>query len=130
LRASTESTTSKLERITLQLEGYQTANAELEHMNADLKRTEVDLKRQLDKWQNLETKGGAEVDAMRKRRIELEVQVKELQKRLDDAGKEDIESAKVLEKEKRKVDKLKAILLEWKVCPCFFFGDQLSETLP
>lgn len=61
----------------------------------------------MDRWQNLETKGDVEMEEMRKRRIELEVQVKELQARVKELEKSEKESAKVLEKERNKVEKLK-----------------------
>jgi hypothetical protein len=72
----------------------------------------------------LENKGGAEVETMRKRRIELEVQVKELQGRLGDTETREQEHAKALEKEKSRVIKLKDILAEWRVrgLNLFFFA--------
>jgi len=115
LRVTAESTASKLERTTLQLDGAQSANAELERLNDELKRSDGEIKRQLDKWQSLENKGGAEVEAMRKRRIELEVQVKELENRLGGANKREKENTSALEKERVRVSKLKEILGEWRV---------------
>ncbi|KAL5504118.1 hypothetical protein ACEPAH_8191 [Sanghuangporus vaninii] len=107
LRAASESASTKLERTTLQLEGAKTNLAELESTNAELKRTNADLKRQMDKWQSLETKGGAEVEDMRKQKIELEVQVKELQSRVKDMEKGEKSLTKAVEKERNKVEKLK-----------------------
>jgi uncharacterized protein YlxW (UPF0749 family) len=69
----------------------------------------------MDKWQNLETKGGAEVDTLRKRRVELEVQVKEFEARLADAQKTEQDRDKALEKERRKVEKLKEAIDSWRV---------------
>lgn len=69
----------------------------------------------MDKWQNLETKGGAEVDTLRKRRIELEVQAKEFEGRLADADKLEKEREKAVEKEKKKVEKLKGVIDSWRV---------------
>jgi uncharacterized protein YlxW (UPF0749 family) len=86
-------------------------------LNDELKRNNAELKRQMDKWQNLETKGGAEVDTLRKRRVELEVQVKEFEGRLADADKTEQERDKALEKEKKKVEKLKAAIDTWRVSP-------------
>lgn len=76
-----------------------------------MKRTNADLKRQLDKWQKLENKGDAEVEEMRKRRMELEVEAKQLENRVAEL-EEELESAregdnKALEKERKKVEKLK-----------------------
>lgn len=49
---------------------------------------------------------------LRKARIELEVQVKELEGRLSER---EAEQEKVVEKERRKVEKLKGVLEEWHV---------------
>ncbi|KAJ7931517.1 hypothetical protein B0H13DRAFT_1958559 [Mycena leptocephala] len=100
LQVTAESTETKLVRLTLQFDGAQTTIAELERQNDELKRANLDIKRQLDRWQNLETKGGEEVETLRKQRIDLEVEVKALQGRLE---KKDAE----LQKEKNKVAKHK-----------------------
>lgn len=105
LSASRDSSASKLERITLQLDGANSALAEMENANAELKRANTELKRQTDKWQNLETKSGAEVEETRKRKIELEVQVKELQSRVKELEKSEKECAKLLEKETKRAEK-------------------------
>ncbi|KAF9468083.1 hypothetical protein BDZ94DRAFT_1318186 [Collybia nuda] len=111
LQASTGASSSKLERTILQLEGAQTRIADLERTNNEIKRTGGDLQRQLKKWETLEKKGDTELESLRKRRIELEVQNKELQERLDRMVSED---GNVLEKEKRKVEKYKEVLEQWK----------------
>ncbi|KAF7374928.1 putative glycoside hydrolase family 13 protein [Mycena sanguinolenta] len=100
LQVKVESTENKLERMTLQFDGAQTNNAELERKNEELKRANADIKRQLDKWQSLETKGGEEVETLRKQRIDLEVEVKALEARLEKKEGE-------LQKQKNKVDKFK-----------------------
>jgi chromosome segregation ATPase len=102
--------------VSLQLEGALSSKAQLEEANNELKRSNADLQRQLDKWQNLETKGGAEIEELRKRRIELEVRVKELEGRVKEMEKGEKESSKALEKEKRKVEKLKAEIDKLQVC--------------
>ncbi|KAL5525806.1 hypothetical protein ACEPAG_7143 [Sanghuangporus baumii] len=107
LKAASESASTKLERTMLQLEGVKTNLAELEGTNAELKRTNMDLKRQMDRWQSLETKGGAEAEDMRKQKIELEVQVKELQSRVKDLEKDEKSLTKAVERERSKVEKLK-----------------------
>ncbi|KAL5526591.1 hypothetical protein ACEPAF_8315 [Sanghuangporus sanghuang] len=107
LKATSESASAKLERTTLQLEGAKTNLAELESTNAELKRTNADLKRQMDRWQSLETKGGAEVEEMRKQKIELEIQAKELQSKVKDLEKDEKSHTKAVEKERNKVEKLK-----------------------
>lgn len=55
----------------------------------------------------MDSKGGAELEEVRKRRIELEVEVKELQGRVKELTKEAKENVKALEKEQRRVEKLK-----------------------
>ncbi|THH06435.1 hypothetical protein EW145_g4102 [Phellinidium pouzarii] len=107
LKASFESSSTKLERTTLQLEGARTHAADLDTTNKELIRTNADLKRQLDKWETLETRGGTEMEEMRKRRIELEVQVRELQERVKEFEKAEKESTKTLEKELKRVEKLR-----------------------
>ncbi|KAJ7158757.1 hypothetical protein C8R46DRAFT_399748 [Mycena filopes] len=108
LQVKTESVEAKLERVTLQFDGAKTDNAELERQNDELKRANIDIKRQLDKWQNLETKGGEEVETLRKQRIDLEVQVKALESRLEKKEAE-------VQKDKTKVTKLKENVDEFEV---------------
>lgn len=116
MSAKSASSASELERTILKLDGVQTTIVELQRHNDELKRNETELKRQLDKWRNLETKGGAEVDTLRKRRVELEVELKELEGRLEDADNNEQAMTKALEKEKRKVEKLKDSIDPWRVC--------------
>ncbi|KAK0236046.1 hypothetical protein EDD85DRAFT_839093 [Armillaria nabsnona] len=99
-----QSTTPQLDRLRLQIEGAEAKHAELHRENEDLRRAKHELDRQLSKWQNLETKGGADMEKERKRRIELEAEVQAFQNRLE----------KFKEKEKHKVEKLKESLSEWK----------------
>lgn len=112
LQASTETSSSKLERTALQLEGSQTRIIDLERSNDELKRANADSQRQLKKWETLENKGDAELETLRKRRMELEVQNKELQERLDRTVGENVG---LLEKERRKVEKYREALDQWKV---------------
>lgn len=107
LKATSESSTTKLERTTLQLEGAKTSAKELESKNKELTSANQDLKRQLEQWQTLETKDGAEIEDMRRRRIELEVEVKQLQDRVKELEKTVREKEKALDKELKRVDKLR-----------------------
>jgi septal ring factor EnvC (AmiA/AmiB activator) len=120
LQVKVESTQAKLERVTLQLDGAQTTSAELARQNDELKRANGDIKRQLDKWQNLETKGGEEVETLRKQRIDLEVEVRALQLRLEKKESE-------LQKEKNKVIKHKKNAEEFEVRRCFLVFIHLVE---
>ncbi|KAK0480057.1 hypothetical protein IW261DRAFT_1475907 [Armillaria novae-zelandiae] len=99
-----QSTTPQLDRLRLQIEGAEAKHAELHRANDDLRRGKQELDRQLSKWQNLETKGGADMEKERRQRIELEAEVQALQNRLE----------KTKDKEKHKVEKLKESLTEWK----------------
>lgn len=85
--ASSSSGSTELERSKLRLQTLQANHAELEGKHADLQRTNTDLRRQLEKWSNLETRDDGERDTLRKRKVELEVEVKTLQTRLGDAEK-------------------------------------------
>ncbi|KAG6817648.1 hypothetical protein H0H87_005405 [Tephrocybe sp. NHM501043] len=104
LQATGEKLTGKLERVTLQRDGAVTTRDELKNANEELTRSKTELLRQIEKWQTLETKGGAEAEAERKKRVELDVKVRELQSELE-STKEQHE--KLLRKETRKVEKLK-----------------------
>lgn len=112
LLSSVNTLNSKLERTTLKLEGVQTKCADLERTNAELARTNADVCRQLEKWQELETKGGTEAESLRKRCMELELQLKEVETRLEDANEE---NEHVVGKERRRVEKLKGKVAEWQV---------------
>ncbi|KAJ3477815.1 hypothetical protein NLI96_g10206 [Meripilus lineatus] len=98
LMASSKLGSSEVERIKLRLETLQTSHTELEEKHAEVQRTNVELRRQLEKWSNLEARDDTERETLRKRKVELEVEVQTLQTRLDDAEK----SAQ------QKEDKLKA----------------------
>lgn len=64
------------------------------------------------------------METLRKRRIELEVKVKEFEGRLADAGKAEQERDKALDKERKKVEKLKGVIDSWRVReltrPCYY----------
>ncbi|KAM6504528.1 hypothetical protein JOM56_001471 [Amanita muscaria] len=110
LQASAESNAIKLERVTLQLEGAQTKNTDLERTNDELKRSNADLQRQLEKWQNLETKGNGELESLRKQKMALEVKVSSLQDRFDQlSADKDQDSQKTAKRE----DRLKKLVKQW-----------------
>lgn len=103
LTANLESTQTKLERLNLKLDGAQNTQTELERKNNELKLSNKDLKKQLDKWQSLETKGGAEVESLKKDKLELHGRVKESESLLKDAEKKEREHTRALQKEQKKV---------------------------
>jgi septal ring factor EnvC (AmiA/AmiB activator) len=73
------------------------------------------LRRQLSKWQNLENKEGDEVEEERQKRTELEEEVKDLEKQLKGFNKREQEAEKAVDREKRRVEKLKDALAEARV---------------
>ncbi|KAJ3563417.1 hypothetical protein NP233_g8955 [Leucocoprinus birnbaumii] len=111
LQTSLSSTSSKLERVTLQLEGAQSSRSELESVNEDLKRKNYDLQRQIDKWQRLEHKGDVELDTLRTRSNELAVEAQELQ---DQLAREKDAHKKILDREQKRIERLKTTAQEWK----------------
>ena len=74
----------------------------------------ADLRRQLEKWRNLEGREGAEMDTLRRSRIELEVRVKELESRVEELEEESGRKDEYVEKQRVKVAKYKSMLEEYK----------------
>ncbi|KAF8968148.1 hypothetical protein BDZ97DRAFT_1727506 [Flammula alnicola] len=99
MEASAGTLDSKLQRTQLQLEGAQTKMADLERVNDELRRSNTDLTRQLERWQNLETKGGEAAEKQHKQRIALEFELRELKEEYENQTQE-------LAKAKKKVDKM------------------------
>ena len=81
LKAESATLKSSLKRESLRFDNVKNEKDELENANAELKRSNADLKRQVDKWQNLENKEGAETEKLRKERIALEVKFREVETR-------------------------------------------------
>jgi chromosome segregation ATPase len=127
LTAANATLTTSLERKSLQFDGAKTESKELDATNKELVRTNADLKRQVDKWQSLDTKESEEMEKLRKQRIELEVQVKELETRLASA-------AQAAEMAANKNEKYKSRLEEYMVsvfcvpicCVCSFLVGRLQ----
>ncbi|KAH9838507.1 uncharacterized protein C8Q71DRAFT_533552 [Rhodofomes roseus] len=114
LVASTSSSTTNLERTTLHLEGLKSSYAELETKHGEAERTNADLRRQLEKWRTLESREGAEMDTLRRSRIELEVRVKELESRVEELEGEVTERNEFNEKAKAKVARYKTHIEQYK----------------
>ncbi|EKM58265.1 uncharacterized protein PHACADRAFT_117064 [Phanerochaete carnosa HHB-10118-sp] len=85
LLASSSSSSADLERTNLQVEGLKSSLAELQGRYNDIQVQNADLLRQLEKWRNIENREGGELETIRKRKIELEIQVKEQEERLAEA---------------------------------------------
>ena len=111
---------SSLKREALRFEGIKNEKDELENANAELKRSNADLKRQVDNWQSLENKEGMETEKLRKERIALEVEFRELEVRLSEREHDHAEEVKL---KNAKVEKFRARLQEYVVrfgfCPVF-----------
>ncbi|KAJ8506880.1 hypothetical protein ONZ45_g10655 [Pleurotus djamor] len=107
LQVSNDSLATRLERAQLHLDGSKRSADEFQQKNDELNRTVADLKRQLDQWQDLEIRGGAEAEFHRKKCVELEIRIGHLEGQLEQADKRTGEPSAALEKEQRKNIKLK-----------------------
>ncbi|KAH9850329.1 hypothetical protein C2E23DRAFT_322310 [Lenzites betulinus] len=107
LLAASERTTKSLERTSLQLEGLQTSHDALEKKYAEAEATVASLRRQVDKWATLESRENADLEALRKARIELEVKVKQLETEKTEREAQHAAQEARAEKLQRKVDKYK-----------------------
>lgn len=105
--AATVTNTSKLSRITVQRDGLQARVTQLERELEDHNDNNAKLQRQLDNWQGLKKGDDADLEILRKKNIELEVQLREANVVIQ-------ERDKALEKEKGRTTKLKEVLHEWK----------------
>ncbi|KAF4571146.1 hypothetical protein EYR36_008474 [Pleurotus pulmonarius] len=123
LKVSSDSSSTRLERATLQLEGSQSTITALQQKNDELVRNVADLQHQLGKWQNLDVKGVEEIEIERKKRVESETRLMQLQGRLDQMEKKEAELSGLLEKEKRRTEKAKEAALEWKDAAEGYEGD-------
>ena len=109
LKAESATLKSTLKRETLRFDNIKNEKDELENANSELKRSNSDLKRQVDKWQNLENKEGAETEKLRKERIALEVKFREVETRLSEREQSlteelELKEAKVVKFRMRLVD--------------------------
>ncbi|KIP11227.1 hypothetical protein PHLGIDRAFT_160351 [Phlebiopsis gigantea 11061_1 CR5-6] len=80
--SSTSTDSVALERSKLEVSGLQSSLAKLQEQHKEVERTNADLLRQLEKWRNMESRDTAELESLRKRKIELEVQVKQQEERV------------------------------------------------
>lgn len=119
LRSGEASKSSDLQRSNLRLEGLQASHATLEAKYDELQKLNADLHQQVEKWMKLESRDTGELEAVRKRKIELEVSMEELQSRLDEAekmaGQQEEKTKARVEKYKVDVNKYKTAYLEHQV---------------
>ncbi|KAI8980156.1 hypothetical protein BD414DRAFT_112581 [Trametes punicea] len=107
LLTASEQTTKRLERVSLQFESIKTSHEDLEKKYAESEATVASLRRQVEKWATLESRENADMENLRKARIELEVRVKQLETERDENEKQRSQRDALLEKLQRKVDKYK-----------------------
>jgi hypothetical protein len=105
--AATVTNVSKLSRITVQRDGLQARVTQLERELEDHKDNNAKLQRQLDNWQGLKKGDDVDLEILRKKNVELEVQLREANAVIQ-------ERDKALEKEKGRTTKLKEVLHDWK----------------
>ena len=92
----------------MQRDGLQARLTQLERELEEHKDNSAKLQRQLDNWQDLKKGDHAELETLRNKKVELEVEGQE--------AKAEVERLeKVVEKERGRVAKLKDVLREWKV---------------
>jgi len=116
LKAESATLKSSLKRETLRFDNVNNEKDELENVNAELKRSNADLKRQVDKWQNLEHKEGAETEKLRKERIALEVKFREVEARHSEREQHLTEE---LELKEAKIEKFRVRLRDYVVRSIF-----------
>lgn len=93
------------------MEGLQSSLADLQEKFNDIQRTNSDLLRQLEKWRKIESREDGELETLRKRKIDLEVKVKEYEGRAADAALAERERDKL----QVKIQKYKVSLEEHQV---------------
>jgi len=98
----------------VQRDGLKARVTQLERDLEEHKDNNAKLQRQLDNLQGLKKSDDADLEILRKNKVELEIQARET--------KADVEQLeKVVEKERGRVSKLKDVLREWKVRSSFKF---------
>jgi len=108
---------SKLQRTQLQLEGLHTKITEFESKNDELRRKNVDLTQQLERWKDLETKGGETAEKEHKLRLDLEIKLQELR---EEFKRHKEQSEADLTKEKKRTAKAMENQAEWEVRTLIF----------
>ena len=102
-----EGTTKSLERISLQFEALKTTNEELEKKYVESEAKVAGLNRQVQQWAKLENRENADLESLRKSRVQLEVQVKKLEAENEEIEKQRAADEARAEKLKLKLDKFK-----------------------
>lgn len=108
MEAASGTLDTKVQRTQLKLEGALNKIADLERANDEFKRSNTDLSNQLERWANLETKGGEAKEKEHKKRIALELELNEIKEQFEQQAEE-------LDKAKRKVEKIKDVAANYEV---------------
>lgn len=111
LVSSSSTNTTALERAKLQIDGLRDNLAESQEKLAATERKVKELNQQVEKWKKLESREDEELEKLRKRKVELEVEVEDLQGRLAESS----QAAAQRDKLNTKLDKYKVSLEEHKV---------------
>lgn len=85
--ASSGASSTALERAKLEVEGLTASLTEAQEKYSEVERTNNDLLRQLEKWRSLDSRETAENEDLRKKKVELEVRVAELEAELEEVTK-------------------------------------------
>lgn len=93
--------------MSLQYDTLKSTHDDLLKKYADSEATVASLRRQVDKWTSLESRENADLESLRKVRIELEVKVKQLETEKAEGEAEKAAQDARVEKLQRKVDKYK-----------------------
>lgn len=113
LQAAEGTSYSKLQRAELQFQGAQTKISDLERLNDELRRSNADLTHQLERWQNLDTKGGEAAEKEHQKRVALEFELQELKETHESQLEEHVN---LVEKFKNRYEKVKEKAATFEVC--------------
>ena len=113
---ASERTAKNSERTELQFEALKTTHADLEKRHAESEATVTSLRHQVEKWAALDKRENADMENLRKARIDLEVKVKQLEAEKEEREKERADETAKTEKIQRRLDKYKEAWEAHQVC--------------
>ncbi|KAF9223404.1 hypothetical protein BS17DRAFT_754438 [Gyrodon lividus] len=115
--ATSTASSSKLARLTTQRDSLETQVTSLQRSLELAQDETAQVRTQLTNWQGLKKGEDADAEEARKKKVELELEVRGARKRIRElevrVGEFDILEAK-LQKQKDRVEKLRSVLEEWK----------------
>lgn len=113
---------AELDRAILRYDTLKSTHEELKGKHDELQKLHSNATRQLEKWSNLDSRDNEELGKLRGQKVELEIAVKDLENRLEEANAES-EAAKV------KFSKWKKRLEEYTVRKMFIPRDFTSHSI-